>query len=70
MIPLSVVTPVGPHEHNTRWLPKCINSVEYQSVKCANHFFVIDGPQLVEKEEIKFLVLESFEKEYSDQAFS
>lgn len=63
MIPITVVTPVGPHPHNTQWLPKCINSVEFQSVS-AVHWFVIDGPELVKKVEIDYLILESFEKEH------
>lgn len=44
--PISVVIPVGPHPHNTRWLHECIDSVRHQSVMPREILLIDDGAQL------------------------
>lgn len=42
MIPLTVVTPVGPHPHNVKWIDECISSVIGQTIPVHEHILVND----------------------------
>lgn len=59
MIPISVVTPVGPHPHNIRWLPECVMSVENQTVRAWMHVFILDGFEFFKGEEIRHTIFNS-----------
>lgn len=49
MIDFSVVTPVGPLPHHTRWLPECLASVRAQTYPADEHLLVEDGANLPEQ---------------------
>lgn len=61
MIPLTVVTPVGPHPHNKRWLGDCLLSIDRQTVKAGEHILVDDTAnlnQLLECEGVRIAICE------------
>lgn len=52
---IDVVVPVGPHEHNVRWLAQCLQSIESQTTNEELKVWIVDdGPHVEDRRKLIF----------------